>query len=194
MIERYLRELRALLPLVSRRRVLEEVEEHLRLAARDVGEEEAVARFGSPAEVARSFRARAYWSNAALVLAAALAFPVLTYPIPENELPPAPWPSADAMPAELAWKREAIIWLFVTAAVAAAVALGGYARRRRLVVPAAAVSLASLVAVGALGTVLSVQWRDHVAAAPAGLLLLGPLQIALALGGLALLERARRAV
>jgi hypothetical protein len=192
-IERYLRELRALLPVLSRRRVLEEVEEHLRLAARDVGEEEAVARFGSPAVVARSFRARARWSNAALVLAAAVAFPVLTYPVSENQLPPAPWPSADAMPAELAWKRDAIIWLFVAAALAAAVALAGFARLRRLVVPAAAISLALLVATGALGTVLSVQWRDHVAA-PAGLLLLGPLQIAVALGGLALLERARRAV
>lgn len=194
MIEHYLRELRRLLPILGRRRVLEEAEEHLRLAAREVGEEEAVARFGSPAEIARSFRARVRSLWAALALAAAVVFPVLTYPVSENALPPAPWPSAEEMPSELAWKRDAVMILFAVAAVAGAVALGGYARRRQLIVPAAAVSLAALVGVGGLSTVLSVEWRDYVAAVPAGLLVLGPLQIALAISGLGLLKRATRAV
>jgi hypothetical protein len=59
-------------------------------------------------------------------------------PIPENSLPPAPWPSVDEMPGELAWEREC-----------------GYV----------------------LGT-------------PAALPMIGPVQVAVALAGLALLARA----
>jgi hypothetical protein len=190
-IERYLAELRRRLPFYCRRRVLEEVEEHLRLSARAVGEEQAVARFGPVDEVARSFCARARRFYAALVLAAAVAFPVLAYPIPENQLPPAPWPSADQMPSELAWKRDAIVWLFAAAAAAGAVALSGYVWRRRLFAPAAFGSLVALLGVGSLGTILYVQWREQVPSTPAGLLALGPLQIAVALVGLALLWRSR---
>lgn len=191
MIEQYIQELRRRLPFLSRRRVLEEVEEHLRLSARAVGEEQALERFGPAEQVVQSFRLRARSFYAALVLAAGVAFPVLAYPIPENELPPAPWPSADQMPAELAWKLDAIVWLFAAAAAAGAVALGGYVWRRRLFAPAALASLVALVGVGALGTILYAQWRDHVPATPAGLLALGPLQIAVALVGLALLWRSR---
>jgi hypothetical protein len=191
-IEQYLQELRRQLPFLYRRRVLEEVEEHLRLSARDVGDEQAVARFGPADQVAESFRARAWSFYAALVLAAAAAFPVLTYPVQENELPPAPWPSAEQMPAELAWKLDAIVWLFAAAAAGATVALGGYIGRRRLILPAALASLVALVGVGVLGTILNVQWRDHVPATPPGLLVLGPLQIALAVVGLTLLARSSR--
>jgi HAAS domain-containing protein len=191
-IEQYLVELRRRLPFYCRRRVLEEVEEHLRLSARAVGEEQAVARFGPVDEVARSFCARARALYTALVLAAAVTFPVLAYPIPENQLPPAPWPSADQMPAELAWKLDAIVWLFAAAAAAGAVALSGYVWRRRMFAPAALASLVSLVGVGSLGTILYAQWREHVPSTPPGLLVLGPLQIALAVVGLTLLARASR--
>jgi hypothetical protein len=190
-IEQFVRELRARLPLVCRRgRVVEEVEEHLRSSARDVGEGEAVARFGTPDSVAASFRARAGRLYAALALVAALAFPVVTYPIPENELPPAPWPSADEMPSELYWKREGVLLLFAGACAFGGIAIVSYWWRRSLALWAAAVSLLSLAGVGVLGTVLSIQWRDHVMAAPAGLLVLGPLQFLIALAGIALLARA----
>jgi hypothetical protein len=115
---------------------------------------------------------------------------VLTYPVQENELPPAPWPSAEQIPAELAWKRDAIVWLFAAAAAAATVALGGYIWRRRLILPAALTSLVALVGVGVLSTILNVQWRDHVPATPPRLLVLGPLQIALAVVALVVLVRA----
>jgi hypothetical protein len=191
-IDRYLDELRGLLPAVSRRRVLEEVEEHLRLSAREVGEKEALARFGAAREVAAEYRARARRFYALLALGFAAAFPLLTYPIPENTLPPAPWP-AGQMPGELAWKQDGTIWLFAVAVVAALVALVGFARVRALFVPAAAVALLALVGVGVLGTVLTVEWRDHVPGTPLGLVALGPLQGLVASAGLALLARARTA-
>jgi len=125
-IDRYLEELRRRLPIAVRPRVLAEVEDHLRESAREVGEDEAVARFGSAEALAASYRARVRWVYAALALLAALAYPALSYPIPENSLPPAPWPNVDAMPHELAWKREWILVLFVIALVSGAVSLGGY--------------------------------------------------------------------
>ena len=192
MIEQYLAELRRRLPFYCRRRVLEEAEEHLRLSASRVGEEQAVAQFGSIDDVAQAFCARAKSFYAALVLAAAVAFPVLAYPLLENGLPPATWPSEDQMPSELAWKRDAIVWLFAAGAVCGAIALVGYLRRRRVFAPAALASLAALAALGTLATVLNVQWREHVPGVPAGLLALGPLQLAVALAGLALLWRSRR--
>jgi MFS family permease len=189
-IDRYLSELRARLPLGVRARVVAEVEEHLRESGRAVGEEEAIARFGSAQALADSYRGRVRWVYAAGALLAALAFPVLSYPIPENLLPPAPWPSADEMPAELAWKRDWIIALFLFAVVAGAVALGGFLRNRRLIVWPAALSLGAIAAAGVLGTLLSWQWREHVVGTPDTLLVLGPVQVALALAGLALLARA----
>jgi HAAS domain-containing protein len=171
-VERYLRELRGRLPLAVRSRVLAEAEDHLRESARELGEEEAVAGFGPAAALADAYRVRVGWIYAALGLLAALAYPILSYPLPENSLPPAAWPNVDEMPRELAWKREWIVVLFVFSLVAGAVALG-------------AIGLA-----GILGTLLSWEWRNYVPGTPDGLLVLGPLQIAVALAGLALLARA----
>jgi hypothetical protein len=68
-IEGYLAELRQCLRLgpLAKRRILREVDEHLRQAARrDEGEERAIASFGSPAEVAARFaRPRRYVPRAA---------------------------------------------------------------------------------------------------------------------------------
>ncbi|HEV8686916.1 MAG TPA: hypothetical protein VGQ84_06545 [Gaiellaceae bacterium] len=189
-VERYLEELRGRLPLTVRSRVLAEVEDHLRESAREVGEDEAVARFGPVQALADSYRGRVRWVHAALGLLAALAYPVLSYPIPENSLPPAPWPNVDAMPPELAWKREWIVVLFLFAVVAGAGALGGYLRDRRLLVWPATLALAAIGLAGALGTVLRFEWRRYVPGTPDGLLVLGPLQVAVALVGLALLARA----
>jgi peptidoglycan/LPS O-acetylase OafA/YrhL len=123
-------------------------------------------------------------------LLAALAYPILSYPLPENSLPPAAWPNVDEMPRELAWKREWIVVLFVFSLVAGAVALGGYVRDRRLIVWPAALALGAIGLAGILGTLLSWEWRNYVPGTPDGLLVLGPLQIAVALAGLALLARA----
>ena len=86
-----LEELRRTLPRVGRDRLLAEAEDHLREAAARVGEEEAVARFGSAHDLARGLaplRAEAWTRLAALsALAAAVSF-VLAYPVYENNLPP----------------------------------------------------------------------------------------------------------
>jgi hypothetical protein len=73
-----LQDLRHRLPLAVRSRVLAEVEDHLREAAREVGEDEAVARFGPAQALADSYRARVRWLYAAVGLLVALAYPVLS--------------------------------------------------------------------------------------------------------------------
>jgi hypothetical protein len=143
-VDRYLEDLRRRLPLAVRSRVLAEAEDHLREATREVGEDEAIARFGPAQALADSYRARVRWLYAALGLLLALAYPVLSYPILENSLPPATWPNVDEMPEELAWKREWIVVLVLFAAVAGAVALGGYLRDRRLIVWPAALALGAI--------------------------------------------------
>ena len=179
MIERYLEELRRELGWWPKRRLLAELEDHLRSAAADVGEEEAIRRFGDAAAVARAYRSTASMQRSALLAAAALAFPVLQYPIVENSLPPAPWPSAADMPPELVWKLEAILWLLPVALAAGIVAAVAYRRARRLFVAALATSLACLATTAALGSVLQVQWQDRVPWAPPALQLLAPVHFVL---------------
>ena len=169
MIDEYLRELARELPswLPVRRRILAEAEDHLRESAREHGEREAVARFGAPADVARSFAPVCALSAsrvAALAVFALLAVPVLTYPVVENALPPAPWPEG-AMPGHLAWKQDALAALYLAAAVAAA-ATGLLFRRGRGLLVADASALVPLVAAAAVSAALGVQWAEAVAGTP----------------------------
>jgi hypothetical protein len=127
-IEEYLQALGRLLPRgPGRRRTLAEVEDHLREAAEEVGEEEeAVARFGSPEEVARAFAderlARATpWS--ALVVLLCLGGYLGAYLLAENALPPAPWPSESEAPSFLRWTAAGATWSFAAAAGAGVLAL-----------------------------------------------------------------------
>ena len=98
-IEEYLAELRRSLrhrPL-ARRRILEEVEGHLRESAGVVGEEEAVRRFGEVRVVAAGYPPR--WG----LLGGALAAVGLVVALGaiEHLLPPAPWPTAAATPGSI---------------------------------------------------------------------------------------------
>ena len=196
-IDDYLGELaRALLRgLLLRRRILAEAEDHLREAARTHGEAEAVARFGPAREVARGFLplyARSAARLAALAtLAVALSVPAL-YPVVENNLPAAPWPRPDAIPSHLAWKQDAVAWLFAAGAVATAVALAALAHRwlRRVVLAAAATALAALSAMTVVATVLSFQWREAVPGTPAWTVSAPLLQLGLAAGAALVLRRA----
>jgi HAAS domain-containing protein len=103
-IAAYLAELRRCLrhrPL-ARRRILEEAEAHLLESADEVGEEEAIRRFGPARVVAAGYPPR--WglvggASAAVGLVAALG-------AIENVLPPAPWPSAAATPASVALPHQ----------------------------------------------------------------------------------------
>ncbi len=191
-VERYLAELRRELPFWVRRRVLAEVEDHLRESAAIVGEAEAVERFGPPREVARGFRHVAALQLAAAAALIALLLPVLSYPLVENALPPAPWPSAAAMPDALQWKLDAIKAFYLLALVAGAVAAFLVRKPGRDLVLACAVVLAALAHVGALSTVLSVQWEGAVTGTPGWLRLVAVAQLIATVGAAALLVRAAR--
>ena len=174
-IDRYLRELGRSLPRgLPRRRILAEVEDHLRDAAEQVGEEEAVARFGTVAEVSARFAApvaaRAS-RGLALALAALLGFALVPgYGIVENALPPAPW-GEGGIPDHLLWKRNAVWLLLALAAPAAAAALVLLRVDRRLVPLAATAALLPLAAASVLGAVLAVEWWDDVPGTPLWLVL-----------------------
>ena len=152
-IDRYLAELRALLrgdPLF-RRRVLAEVESHLRESAERHGEAGAIERFGPPEAVAsgfaRSAEERAALAPAVAVLLSLGAF-LVAYGAIENALPPAPWPSTDAAPAAFRWPTLGAEIALVAAGVSALGAL--FLRRIRLVTGAiacAAVTLAAMLAI-----------------------------------------------
>jgi len=119
----YLAELRRSLPgdPLFRRRVLAEVEGHLRESAAAVGEDEAIARMGSPGDLGRSFAsgAAAAASRWAAGLVALATIGVLAaYGPAESALPPAPWPSADVAPAFIRWTTEGAKWSFVIALAA----------------------------------------------------------------------------
>ena len=149
----YLRELRRVLPgdPLFRRRVLDEVEEHLRESAAAVGEDEAVRRMGAPNVVAAGFAGpattRASRSAAAILGGCLLGF-VGAYLTAENALPPAPWPSADAAPDLLRWTSMLTNWAFAAAVAAgvSALALAALARSGAATVAGSAAALGLAVA------------------------------------------------
>jgi hypothetical protein len=172
-----------------RRRLLVEVEGHLRDSARALdSEREAVARFGPPEAVASAaLRAVAprglFW--AALLLLGTLSVYVLPlYAIPENTLPPAPW---DERPGYLTWKLYTALTSFTVAGAAGLVSLAcawrGWSRTglAALISSAAALALSS-----AVGTVLAFQWAAAVPGSTTTLMLVLPATALTAcLGGLA---------
>ena len=154
-IDAYLDDLRRTLPgdPLFRRRVLAEVNVHLRESAAEHGEEEALARFGPAQEVAARFAAEgvasaASWAARLLVLCLG-GFVVAAYAA-ENLLPPAPWPSADAAPALLRWTGVGAVWLF---GGAAACALAALIRPRLVLLLAAGGALAAAAVLAAVNEV-----------------------------------------
>lgn len=172
MIDRYLSELEPLLPRIGRRRILAEVEDHLREAAAEHGEEEAVARFGPPQHVARCFGREPRVGRLILLVAVATMLPAF-YGVPENALPPAPWAEGQ-MPFALEWKRDAVL---VLGALAALTVLSG----RRTIT---AIGLGSAVAASVLAAVLAVQWADAAPGTPVWLPLVALVPGLLAAAGL----------
>jgi hypothetical protein len=186
-IVRYLGELGRALPRASllRRRVLAEVEDHLREAAREVGEEAAVAAFGDARALGRRYAPQAAARVAALAVLALLAFPVLAYPVYESNLPPAPWPEG-AMPGHLEWKRDAVVVLLLVALGAALAALPSLGR---LLAPLV-VALGALGGASLLGIVLTLEWTEAVSGTPGWLLAVPAAQLVLAGVAAGLLARA----
>jgi uncharacterized membrane protein len=172
MIERYLAEIERRLPRRGRRGILAELEDHLRSSAKVHGEDEAIRRFGPPEEVARSFRRGPNLARIALAAAVATMLPAF-YGLPENQLPPAPWPENE-MPFGLEWKRDAVLLL---AALAAVAILSG----RRLIT---VFGLALAVIASTLAVILAIEWGNAVPGTPAWLPLAGVVPGLLALGGL----------
>lgn len=190
-LERYLRELERALPRTSlaRRRVLAEVEDHLREAAAEHGEEAAIAAFGDARTLARRYAPQAAGRLAALAVLALLAFPVLAYPAYENGLPPAPWP-AGGMPSHLEWKRDVVAVLLLVALGAGVAALPNLRRGGRALLGPLAVALGAFAAATVLNAVLTVEWADAVPGTPSLLLLVPAAQIVLAAAAGLLLGRA----
>lgn len=157
MIERYLAELAPLLPIRGRgrRRILAEVENHLRESAEALGsEEEAIRRFGAPEVVAARFSEAGAvqatrWALVALALAGA-GFAAAGI-VSENTLPPAPWAEGET-PGHLSWKLDAALVGFL---LAFAAGVAGILLRRRLRAALAAVGLgaAALAAAAIVGAV-----------------------------------------
>lgn len=103
-IDAYLAELRRRLrhrPF-ARKRILDEVEAHLRESAEAVGEDEAVRRFGAARVVAAGYPPP--WGLLGGAVAAVGL--VVAFGAAENVLPPAPWPSAAATPASVRLPQE----------------------------------------------------------------------------------------
>lgn len=173
MIERYLAELARRLPRRGRSRNLAELEDHLRASAEAHGEEEAIRRFGRPEDVARSFRRAPNLARIALVAAVLTMVPAF-YGVPENQLPPAPWPEGQ-MPFGLEWKRDAVL-------VLAGLAAAGIVSGRRIVTM---LGLAFAVAASALAVILAIEWSSAVPGSPGWLPFAGLVPGILALAGLA---------
>jgi hypothetical protein len=135
-IDAYLAELRRRLrhrPF-ARRRILDEVEAHLRESADAVGEDEAIRRFGTARAVAAGYPPP--WGLLGGAVAAAGL--VVAFAAAENVLPPAPWPSAAATPASVRLPQELALLCG---------ALGVFALLLRRAVPGAlALGLAALLA------------------------------------------------
>jgi hypothetical protein len=110
----------------------------------------------------------------------------------ENGLPPAPWPSAAAMPDHLQWKLDAIKVFYLLALGAGAAAALLLRRAGRELVIACAVALGALAHVAALSVVLSVQWENAVTGTPGWLRLVAVAQVLAALAAGGLLVRAAR--
>ena len=190
MLERYLRELNGLLRASprARRRILAEVEEHLR---DDGGDEAAIERFGSPAEVAARFNALDPEPMARIaatfVLGGALFVFALVQGL-EDSLPPAPWPSAADAPASL---RLTFAAATVAILVAVAAALTAIVLPRRLRPIAAALACLELGACVALLCANAVLRAGYVAGSPsiAGPIVLSFVALGPAAAGLLLLAR-----
>jgi len=175
MIDSYLADLRLALRsrFLLRRRLLAEVEDHLRESAEELrrsglaaddAEREAVARFGSPKAIATE-AVRAAWPRslvpaALLLLGSLLLFVFPLYGIPENTLPPAPW---DTRPGYLTWKLYASLAAYGVSLGAVLLAAGAAWRGwARVALGAFATSIAALGVSAALGITLAVQWAQAV--------------------------------
>lgn len=175
-IEHYLTELGRALPAGSKRRVLAEVEDHLRESAVLHGEEEALARFGSARDLARSLAATAAVREtrraSVLLLLALVPTALAVYPLPLNLLPPwgaAPverWPQGP-FPTGVAAKQDAVLLLLLVVGVLSTGGIAtGVSRRVRLGLPLLAGGLVSLASLTIVVAVLAVQWERAVPVAP----------------------------
>jgi len=112
---------------LRRRRILAEVEDHLREAAGRDGEGAAIDRFGPVGEVAsrlnRQWRVRTRLAAIAVLGGVAVVF-YSVQGLMDGLLPPAPWPE-DAIPSSLAWQSRAAQGLVLVALLLALAALAG---------------------------------------------------------------------
>lgn len=169
----YLAELGRKLPAGSRRRILSEVEEHLRESAAVHGEEEALARFGPARDLARPLArtaaARAALRFGILLLPALAASAVAASGLIKDLLPP--W---GAIPLELSLEgpfpfgkdQDAVMLLFSVSGILCAGGIAaGALRRVRIALPLLAAGLVVLAALTVVLASLAVHWERVLPAA-----------------------------
>jgi len=173
----YLAALESLLPRTARFRVLAEVREHLADAAAQhqaaglspfESEAAATRDFGSVEEVARrlgselALRETRLASVLALIATVLFVFPL--YVVPENTLPPAPWPEK---PTDIALLQQVSLGLWLVACalavVAVAVAWTRLSRLTPVVLLAGALALSGAIAVS---VALVIRWFSLTPATP----------------------------
>jgi hypothetical protein len=156
-----------------RRRILVEVEDHLRASVderlafgvpRDEAEEAALARFGPFEDLAagfnRQWRVRTRLAAAAVLGGAGVLF-VSVQRLMENWVQPAPWPE-DAAPAAVAWQSSTAEACLLGAVVLALVALAG----QRWSAAAAGLALVALALAAAFISHYDVERAALVAGSP----------------------------
>lgn len=159
-----------------RRRIVAEVEDHLRsatdgLRVEDGGLEEAeltaIARFGDPGDMAarfnRQWRVHTRFSAAAVLAGAAVVF-FTVQTLMEAMVPPAPWPDGGA-PAAVSWQSGLAQGCVLAAALLGLLALAG----RRWSKGAAGLGLVALALAAAFVSHYDVERAALVAGSPSGL-------------------------
>ena len=159
---------------LRRRRILAEVEDHLRASVderlasdvpRDEAEEAALARFGAAEDLAagfnRQWRVRTRLAAAVVLGGAAVLF-VSVQRVMEGWVRPAPWPE-DAAPAAVAWQSGTAEACLFAAVVLALLALVG----RRWSAAAAGIALVALALAAAFISHYDVERAALVAGPPA---------------------------
>jgi hypothetical protein len=187
-IDAYLAELARRLPRLGRRRIIAEVEGHLRDStarheaaglARSAAEEAATRDFGDVALMARRLAAevavRETRAAPALALAAIAVFVFPLYVVPENTLPPAEWATK---PRDILALQVITISLWLAAGALAAVsALLAWTRWSRFASPVLQLSFGALTASVAASLILAVRWTVTVPDAIVWPLLAAPLAL-----------------
>lgn len=173
-VDEYLDRLRKALPTFLQRRLVPEIEDHLRESAAANGAEEAIARFGPATDLARAFKARAALHGVRLggllLILAMLPLALAVFPLPRDLLPAWGASSADRWPQQpiaVAGQQDLIAILLIASVVLVlCLVAAAVFRRVYLSLLLQGVALVAITALGVNVAVLAVRWRFALPSAP----------------------------